>query len=941
MEEDCGYTNTCIDDSNALIIMPKAKVEREAVVQTGKMSSKKRKRMEKFVEKQLKKQEKIAILEKLKVQQAKFMELKQQLSSSAQLVRVKTPPELTVAKRELRQEELYVRVERSDRIQLARAGLPIIAHEQEIVESVVNNTVTLLCGATGSGKTTQVPQFLYEYGFANPIHPKFSGQIVVTQPRRVAAISTARRVAQELNVKLGDAVGYHVRYDKAVRATADDKRTKIKFVTDGILLREIATAAASTEALKLDRNCLESDFLLTKYSVIVVDEAHERTVGIDLLIGFLLRIAKLRNSGALPNLKPLRLVIMSATLCLDELLANEKLFPGEKPPVVQIDGRQFKVAIHYNRKTPEKNFVEEAFNKVSKIHRKLGPGAVLVFLTGAVEVRELIRRLSEEFKSKDTKVSKVDESRFEDDLDGGWNKRKRLFASYNSDDYDGEDRSGASSASEEEQVHFLEGEECDTATSFDTSSFSLDKLRLLPLYSTLSSEEQLRVFDPVPEGERLVVVATNVAETSLTIPGIRYVVDCGKVKSKRYELTTGVERFEIDWTSKASADQRAGRAGRTGMGHCYRLYSSEAFESRFQQFTPPEVLTVPVEGVVLQLKAMQIDNIGAFPFPSAPSSLSLKAAEKLLLNLGALAGKVVTPLGRLMAHVPLAPRFGKALILSVLKANSCGKSQIVAHCIALVAGLTVSELWEGNRVPGVEDGPRPVSDLLELVRVISEYEKASVQSPEASAALVAKYGLRTKAMGEVRKLRNQLTEILKTLAEHESAWTSLLEQYKCGTLDCLVSQTLRLVSLDPNMDVPTEAEGFELLQLMVSCFSDRIARLTPSAEFRNPGTGASNPLVERWRRTSGKLPPLYRVVSLQHNGLAGIDSESPVGIHVSSALYKQRPAPVWVMYLEVFNGTNYVTLDTNLDSDGQRAKMWLKKVSVIDPKLLSARGHPL
>lgn len=208
-------------------------------------------------------------------------------------------------------------------------------------------------------------------------------------------------------------------------------------------------------------------------------------------------------------------------------------------------------------------------------------------------------------------------------------------------------------------------------------------LYVLPLYSLLSTHAQLRVFEPPPEGTRLCVVATNVAETSLTIPDIKYVVDCGKAKGRRYDVATGVQSYVVDWTSKASADQRAGRAGRTGPGHCYRLFSSAVFNDQFQQFTVPEIHRMPIEGIVLQMKAMNIDTVNNFPFPTPPDRDRLRKAEKLLQYMNALDedGRI-TELGRTMATFPIAPRFSKMLIIG--QQHGC-----LPYIIAIVSALSV------------------------------------------------------------------------------------------------------------------------------------------------------------------------------------------------------------------------------------------------------------
>jgi ATP-dependent RNA helicase DHX37/DHR1 len=418
---------------------------------------------------------------------------------------------------------IHVPVLRSEEMQLSRVSLPVVAEEQQIMESVNDNDVVILCGETGSGKTTQVPQFLYEAGFGSKEHPLYPGMIGVTQPRRVAAVSMAKRVADEMNLHDGE-VTYQIRYDKAQTG----QNTRIKFMTDGILLKELGTGVAEDSA---------ADLLLAKYSCIIIDEAHERTVGTDILIGWLTRIVSLRNSGKVNGVGPLKLIIMSATLRVEDFTENKTLFPEKIPPVVKVDGRQHKVVVHYNKKTPELDYLTEAFKKVCKIHTKLPPGGVLVFVTGQQEVQVLCRKLEKIFastKNIDQVVAKEDRqenSIFDADHDDGSTVDPVLI----SDDYDELQDLENEVDDEEEEVHILNGSMDDDPEVLQVKEMADRKtpIHVLPLYSLLSTQDQMKVFQPPPEGSRLIVVATNVAETSVTIPGIKYVVDCGKVKEVR------------------------------------------------------------------------------------------------------------------------------------------------------------------------------------------------------------------------------------------------------------------------------------------------------------------------------------------------------------------------------------------------------------------------
>ncbi|KAJ5936038.1 ATP-dependent RNA helicase DHR1 [Penicillium verhagenii] len=573
------------------------------------------------------------------------------------------PAELQVTLGKPNRQAFSVAVERSEEIQTARMGLPVVGEEQKIMEAIYNNSTIVIWGATGSGKTTQLPQFLFESGFGNPDSPN-PGLIGVTQPRRVAAVSMANRVAQELG-QYSDQVSYQIRFETTV-----SKKTAIKFMTDGILLREIA-----------------DDFALRKYSVIIIDEAHERSVNTDILIGMVSRITDLRKSMSEedPTVKPLKVVIMSATLRISDFTENASLFRQGPPPLVQAEGRQYPVTVHFSRRT-HRDYVEEAFRKVSRGHRKLPPGGMLVFLTGQNEIRQLSKRLKQAFKPTerlDTTQAKVQFTANDAPLEAEDMELGGTEVHDNGYDDDSDlDITGLDDAEDDE--------------GFDLGEDAMDsstKVHVLPLYSQLPTKEQMRVFEAPPEGSRLIILATNVAETSLTIPGIKYVFDCGRAKDKQFDLFTGVQSFQIGWISKASASQRSGRAGRTGPGHCYRLYSSAVYEADFEEYTAPEILRTPIEGVVLQMKSMGLHNVINFPFPHTP---------KPSRNLGALSPDgQVTQIGRRLATYPLSPRFGKMLYIG--HQHGC-----MPYVIALVSALAVGDLFVSqNEVDPTAFAPKP------------------------------------------------------------------------------------------------------------------------------------------------------------------------------------------------------------------------------------------
>lgn len=643
-----------------------------------------------------------------------------------------------------------VAVKRSAEVQEARLKLPVVAEEQRIMEAIHNNDTVVICGSTGSGKTTQIPQFLFEAGYGSPGSPT-PGMIGITQPRRVAAVSMSRRVGDEL-AEHSSKVAYQIRFEGTASAN-----TALKFMTDGVLLREVA-----------------QDISLRKYSAIIVDEAHERSVNTDILIGILSRVIKLRREMAEedPSVKPLKLIIMSATLRVDDMTQNQSLF-ASPPPVIEVEGRQHPVTMHFARRT-HFDYVEEAFKKISRGHRKLPPGGFLVFLTGQNEIMRLTKKLKEVFcKGQTSTMDKVKISASEapvevEDVD---------FGDVDDRNDDGGYMSGLDESDESDDEDEFKIEEEDTEPP-------PLKMQILPLYSLLPTREQLKVFEPAPEGTRQIVIATNVAETSLTIPGTRFVFDCGRSKERHYDKLSGVQSYDIGWISKASANQRAGRAGRTGPGHCYRLYSSAVYERDLPEFSDPELLRMPIDGVVLQLKAMNLQNVVNFPFPTPPDRKSLAKGEKLLGYLSALSPSgAVTQTGKTMSLFPLSPRFARILLVS--NQHNC-----LHYTIALIAALSAGELFipDHQAIPSLdskndddiltnadvlaEDRQAKIrrkfnavhanfcslddkSDAIKLLQVVGEY------AHDPTEAWCESHFVRHKILKEIQQLRQQLMDLIR------------------------------------------------------------------------------------------------------------------------------------------------------------------------------------
>ncbi|RVD88138.1 uncharacterized protein DFL_002334 [Arthrobotrys flagrans] len=710
---------------------------------------------------------------------------------------VKKPLDVLLSESKDGRKARAVAVNRKEEIQAQRLQLPIVADEQKIMETIHNNLVTILCGETGSGKTTQVPQFLFEAGYGDP-NGDTPGMIGVTQPRRVAAVTMAKRVADELG-EHSDRVSYQIRFERTAHA-----KTAIKFMTDGVLLRELG-----------------EDFALRKYSAIVIDEAHERSINTDILIGALSRIVKLRleMSKEDNSVKPLKLIIMSATLRVKDFTENERLFTSP-PPVVVSEARQHKVTNRFALRTRH-DYLEEAYKKVCKIHRRLPKGGILVFLTGKQDIYQLMQKLRRTFPLSDGNREKDGEA-------GGASVQilpKDAVTETEEVEFGGEDKFDLDKAEEDDEDQRDSDMEDDYYAVEDTT----DDLIVLPLFSLLPTSEQMKIWVPLKPNQRLCVIATNVAETSLTIPGISYVVDSGRVKNRNFDATTGVQSFDVEWVSKASASQRSGRAGRTGPGQCYRLYSSAVFERDFDQFAKPEISRMPIEGVVLQMKAMGLNTVVNFPFPTPPDRDEVRKAEKLLGYLGALDLKGrITNLGVTMNYFPVSPRFGR--ILAAGHQYNC-----MPYVITLVAALSVGELFvpehqldfslaDSEDGSDKEDDLAPdfaekmeldrkeaqrkkynaaqrsfamldtTSDAIKLLTVVCAYEYETRQADFCKDKFV-----RAKAMQEVRKLRQQLTNIVR------SQFTDAIGQFE--------------VKLQPPKDLQINA----LRQIISTGFMDQIA----------------------------------------------------------------------------------------------------------------------
>eukprot|EP00759_Apiculatamorpha_spiralis_P007720 PhF_6_TR14913/c0_g1_i2/m.23301 len=547
--------------------------------------------------------------------------------------------------------------------------LPVESGRANITKFIRNHRVCLFVGETGSGKTTKVPQYILDDILAHETRSgsKAGRMVGVTQPRRVAAITIANFVAQERWDKYQvDDVGYAVRFDDHCTSN-----TLIKYMTDGILLREILT----------DPN-------LTKYGAIVLDEAHERTLHGDVLFGLLKDLLRRRPDD-------LRIIVMSATLNADAFLRF-----WETDACGYVQGRQHPVTIYYSPE-PVENYVVAAVTTCLQIvlnTPKDEAGDVLVFLTGAQDIEDAYQMLMD--------------------------RRKRLVGTL--------------------------------AIQYDFEPFVL--------YAQLSQERQLAVFTPLPPGKRKIILSTNIAETSLTIPGVRFVVDCGFVKEKAFAAGTGIETLHPVPVSRAQAVQRTGRAGREGPGTCYRLYTEEQFFLSFREFTTPEIQRCSTLFLVLTLKSLGVENPLEFEFMDPPQKEAIVSSMETLVHLGALDYRdgSVTPLGKEMVLFPLEPFASKA----VVNAGKCQNSKILVAVATIVAMLSVENLVDTHN----EDrhGPStmltaftsPYGDHFVLLNVAEEFRK---QKPNFQKEWCKRHGLKHRELKKALDICQQILEMSQSL----------------------------------------------------------------------------------------------------------------------------------------------------------------------------------
>jgi ATP-dependent helicase HrpA len=551
------------------------------------------------------------------------------------------------------------------------AELPITARVIDLVNAIDANPVIIVAGETGSGKTTQLPKICLAMGRG------VSGQIGCTQPRRIAATSVAARVAEELHTELGDVVGYKVRFNDKVKNSS-----YVKFMTDGILLAEI-----------------QGDPLLRGYDTIILDEAHERSLNIDFLLGFLKQL--------LPRRPELRVIVSSATL---ETERFSTFFAGA--PVVEVSGRTYPVDVLYRPiRDDDADLADAVANTVNEIAEMDPHNDVLVFLPGEREIREAMAELEQR---------------------------------------------------------------------------ALPHTVLLPLYARLSAAEQQRVFQRLPQ--RRVVLATNVAETSLTIPGIVYVVDAGLARVNRYSVRTGVSQLLIEPISRASADQRKGRCGRTESGVCFRLYEEQDYASR-PAHTDPEIKRVSLAGVILRMKALRLGDIDRFPFLDPPQQRAITEGYRVLEELGAIDDDGgLTALGEQLGKLPVDPRLGR-MILGGRDEGALRDVLVIAAALGLQDPRDRPQAAQQRADEAHRKFKDEGSDFASYLKLWSFWHEARARSSRSQMhKLCREHFLSYNRMREWEDIHEQLVRVMRELGFAPSDQQASAEQIHRALLPGLLSK---------------------------------------------------------------------------------------------------------------------------------------------------------
>lgn len=558
------------------------------------------------------------------------------------------------------------RFQKLKKLRKFQASLPIAAYEKEIVEAVKNESILILAGDTGCGKSTQVPQYLYNAGF---------DKIACTQPRRIACIGLSKRVSHEMLSEYGSIVGYQIRFERQ-----KTKQTKILFITEGLLLRQ-----------------LSDDENLSQYSVIIIDEIHERNLYGDFLLGICKCLLRAR-----PEIK---IVLMSATININ-LFAN--FFDEEGAKIIEVPGRLYPIKLHYMPHLVNPNLRLESKSKSEKLnpepyirimsmidkkYPKDEKGDLLIFVSGLNEIQSIVDAAKEYAQQNQNWI-------------------------------------------------------------------------VLPLHSSLSMQDQDKVFDYAPDGMRKCIVATNIAETSITIDGIRFVIDSGKMKEMTYDPNYKMQRLKEMWISKASAEQRKGRAGRTGPGVCFRLYSDKEYYE-LESYTKAEIHRVPLESLLLQMISMGLPNARLFPFIEPPSMESIENSILALKQLEALTtDEKLSSLGKALSKIPADVTIGKMLMIgSVFRQLQA--TLILASALNVQSPFTNRAFRDAECEKLRSDCDSSHGDpitLLNLYRewlLVKKHNDPRDHHQESSKKWCRNRGLEEQRFYEITKLKNQLESLLR------------------------------------------------------------------------------------------------------------------------------------------------------------------------------------
>ena len=631
------------------------------------------------------------------------------------------------------------------KIQTIRQNLPVYAHKDQLLKAIKQYQILIVVGETGSGKTTQIPQFLYEAAYhlideqeddnvskkkkTKKKNPK-KWQIGCTQPRRVAAMSVANRVANEMNVKLGQEVGYTIRFEDN---TSD--KTIIKYMTDGMLLREFIHSPT-----------------LSNYSIIIIDEAHERTLQTDILFALLKDVCKIR-----PNFK---LILSSATV-------NAKKFSDyfNQAAIYQIPGRTYPIDVYYTQ-TAQSNYIQSIIMTILQIH-----------------------------------LTQQEEEEFNEDDDDHKTKNKTKSKSTTTT---GDILVFLTGQEDIELCHKLLVHKMNELKQFN-KAHKPKSLLIVPIYSSLPSELQARIFIPTPINTRKVILATNIAETSLTVHGIKYVIDAGLCKMKVYNPVYGIESLLICPISKASANQRKGRAGRTNAGKCFRLYTYQSYVHDLNDITVPEIQRCNLNHVVLLLKSLGINDLIHFDFIDPPAAEVLIHALEQLYALQALNqyGQL-TKLGRKMAELPLDPKLSKLLLTSNI--------QLLNQLVTIVSMLSISHqnlfYIPNNKIKHQQAKhihqslSHEKGDHLTLLRVYLLWAKA-----DYTKQWCYDHFIQYKTLKNAYKIRNQLVGLL----------SYKFKQYHLA---------------DFNVKKIIEINDIKIRKILLSAYFDHCAMLTNTGQYQ-------------------------------------------------------------------------------------------------------------